>query len=725
MNVVTYTFTTTTVKTNVGDLSLAYTAGTSVTDGTNTAASKTITSASSPAFTDGAAPVIKTITYQDVDLDGKIDRIIFDYSETVTASSVLRANDLVFGNVGSFTGAAFGANATDLITGAVTSTDVDLGTEATAVITNDTSSLLAVSTQNLFSLADGVPNTNTTLGNQSQATYVDGAAPAVVSTTFYDAMGSDGKLDLIGVIWSENISAVANGSADWALTSAANFAGIVEGTVECNSGSAAADECDYGFTTTTVKTNVGDLSLAYTAGTSVTDGTNTAASKTITSASSPAFTDSAAPVIVTTSPASAATDVALDASMVITFSEAMTQASVTGAITRLPSFTLGAAGWTSGDTVLTYAAHDAFAGMQIYTITLAGTIASAAAGDGNLAAGPVANPFSFTTVAAGGGGGGGGGGLPASVMVLSPNGGESWAGLSSKNITWSSTSTTITKVKIYYSLDRGVNFPYTIATNENNDGTYSWTVPNVPSSTVKIKVEGHDESGVFVASDISDADFTITYTTPPPPGAETPPSAENPAGLVAGDLFKSPLSTTVYYFGSDNKRHIFPNEKTYKSWYPDWSNVKSVTAEELRAIPLGKNVTVRPGTVLVKIDTNPKVYAVEPNGLLRWIPTETRIKTLYGGNWATKIIDVPLAFWGDYFFGSDISTDTHPTGALVQYSGTTDVYYIQGAEKRKVTAAGFTANNFRSENILAIPTTLSYANGADITGAEEMLMKIY
>jgi len=382
---------------------------------------------------------------------------------------------------------------------------------------------------------------------------------------------------------------------------------------------------------------------------------------------------------------------------------------------------------------VTFAAHEAWAGLQIYTIDLVqGSINSAAAGDSTLDnSAIVADPYTFTTVAASGGGGGGGGaGLPASVTVMSPNGGESWAGLSSKNITWSSTSTTISKVKLYYSLDRGVNFPYTIATDETNDGTYSWTVPNVPSGTVKVKIEGYDSSGVFVASDISDADFTITYVTPPvtPPGTpETPgtPTPENPAGLVGGDLFKSPLSTTVYYFGFDGKRHIFPNEKTYKSWYPDWSNVKNITVAEIQAMVLGDNVTVRPGTVLVKIQTDPKVYAVEPNGLLRWVPTETRIKTLYGDAWATRIIDVPLAFWGDYSFGADISTDTHPTGALVNYTGTTDIYYIQGAEKRKVTTAGFTANNFRNEYVLPIPTTLYYTTGTEITGAESLLSSIY
>jgi hypothetical protein len=185
------------------------------------------------------------------------------------------------------------------------------------------------------------------------------------------------------------------------------------------------------------------------------------------------------------------------------------------------------------------------------------------------------------------------------------------------------------------------------------------------------------------------------------------------------------LSTTVYYYGSDSKRHIFPNVATYNSWYPDFSGVKNISATTLQALPLGNNVTVRPGSVLLKIQTDPKVYAVEPNGLLRWVPTEARATTLYGSNWATKVIDVPLVFWVDYSFGSDITTDKHPTGALIQYTNTTNIYYIQGAEKRKITTAGFAANNFRSEYVLAIPTTLYYILGSDIVGAESTLSSIY
>ena len=72
------------------------------------------------------------------------------------------------------------------------------------------------------------------------------------------------------------------------------------------------------------------------------------------------------------------------------------------------------------------------------------------------------------------------------------------------------------------------------------------------------------------------------------------------------------------------KRYVFPNEATYKSWYSDFSGVVTISADELASYPLAANVVVRPGTKLVKITTDPKVYAVEANGVLRWVQTERR-----------------------------------------------------------------------------------------------------
>ena len=91
---------------------------------------------------------------------------------------------------------------------------------------------------------------------------------------------------------------------------------------------------------------------------------------------------------------------------------------------------------------------------------------------------------------------------------------------------------------------------------------------------------------------------------------------------TGGRLIRGATYTTVYYVGNDGKRYVFPNDKTYLTWFDTFSYVRKISDEELSAKPLGGNVTYKPATRLVKIDTDPKVYAVTRGGVLRWIKTE-------------------------------------------------------------------------------------------------------
>lgn len=112
----------------------------------------------------------------------------------------------------------------------------------------------------------------------------------------------------------------------------------------------------------------------------------------------------------------------------------------------------------------------------------------------------------------------------------------------------------------------------------------------------------------------------------------------------------------VYYVGNDGKRYVFPNEKTYNTWYSDFSTVTTVTAEEMASYFIGGNATYRPGVKLVKIQTNAKVYAVDKNGTLRWMTSGEVAEALYGVNWTSMVEDIPDAFFVNYTTGSDIAT---------------------------------------------------------------------
>ncbi len=134
-------------------------------------------------------------------------------------------------------------------------------------------------------------------------------------------------------------------------------------------------------------------------------------------------------------------------------------------------------------------------------------------------------------------------------------------------------------------------------------------------------------------------------------------SVAQAADISSGDLIKA-SGAAVYYYGSDGKRYVFPNEKTYNTWFADFSSVKTVTDAELAAIMIGGNATYRPGVKMVKITTDPKVYAVGMDGTLRWVESEAVAVALYGANWNTMIDDVPDAFFVNYTVGSSVANAT-------------------------------------------------------------------
>ena len=121
-----------------------------------------------------------------------------------------------------------------------------------------------------------------------------------------------------------------------------------------------------------------------------------------------------------------------------------------------------------------------------------------------------------------------------------------------------------------------------------------------------------------------------------------------------GKIVKMEGLSTLYYVGADNKRYVFPNSKIYDSWFTSFDNVKTLSQDEITSLSLGGNVRYRPGILLVKITTDPKVYAVGKNGVLRWITNETVAKALYGENWNQLIDDVPDSFFTNYQIGDSI-----------------------------------------------------------------------
>ncbi len=134
--------------------------------------------------------------------------------------------------------------------------------------------------------------------------------------------------------------------------------------------------------------------------------------------------------------------------------------------------------------------------------------------------------------------------------------------------------------------------------------------------------------------------------------------------ISVGDLIKIPddgdantlNDTAVYYYGADGKRYVFPNEKVYFTWYKDFSTVKTIPIDQMSLIPIGSNVTYKPGSKLVKFQTDVKTYLPTKNGMLRWVKTEEVASGLFGSDWIHQVDDISESFYVNYRFGNPIES---------------------------------------------------------------------
>jgi fibronectin type 3 domain-containing protein len=156
---------------------------------------------------------------------------------------------------------------------------------------------------------------------------------------------------------------------------------------------------------------------------------------------------------------------------------------------------------------------------------------------------------------------------PISSTLTAPNGGESLIFNTSTTtpITWSDSGTTaVDHIHLQYSNNSGSTWSdITGATSLPNSTTsYNWTLPEIQSSTIRVKVILEDSSNTELASDTSDNDLTIWYDNLNPTLAITSPTtsstyttdnnnisltgtASDTGGINAGLADTNPITYTV------------------------------------------------------------------------------------------------------------------------------------------------------------------------------------
>lgn len=115
--------------------------------------------------------------------------------------------------------------------------------------------------------------------------------------------------------------------------------------------------------------------------------------------------------------------------------------------------------------------------------------------------------------------------------VSAPNTAVTWTGGSEQTVTWSVANTTqapisCPNVTILLSTDGGLSFPTTVLASTPNDGTQSVVVPNIATTTARLKVIC--ANNIFF--DISNANFTINAVPSATMSVGTVPAEPNTSG---------------------------------------------------------------------------------------------------------------------------------------------------------------------------------------------------
>lgn len=132
---------------------------------------------------------------------------------------------------------------------------------------------------------------------------------------------------------------------------------------------------------------------------------------------------------------------------------------------------------------------------------------------------------------------------------------------------------------------------------------------------------------------------------------------------------KSDSCHSIYYYGKDGRRHAFTSEAVYQSWFgTSYGDVVTISDAQMSAMAIGENVTMRPGTSLVKFMGSSTVYAVEKGSVLRPIVNEAVAKAIYGSRWSQMIVELPGSVKSDYTIGTKIDDSSDYSKSRAYYS---------------------------------------------------------
>jgi RHS repeat-associated protein len=245
----------------------------------------------------------------------------------------------------------------------------------------------------------------------------------------------------------------------------------------------------------------------------------------------------------------------------------------------------------------------------------------------------------------------------SSITVTSPNGGEGLVIGAAHNITWIGT-VDIISVNIEYSIDNGGNWINVVGSTEN-DGSYTWTIPDKESDQCLVRISDSDLDSVAV--DISDSVFSIVIDTTPPCAASW--SIANYSGNDTLNAVTYAYATKIFIAVGNNG--VIMTSPDGINWTYQTSNTSENlygVAYDMYALAVGENGTALYSflfctdwtPVYPEINTNNTLFCVaEESNVSDWVVAGANgtIFTLtgYGGHWTDRSVNISQTFYGvDY-----------------------------------------------------------------------------
>ena len=146
------------------------------------------------------------------------------------------------------------------------------------------------------------------------------------------------------------------------------------------------------------------------------------------------------------------------------------------------------------------------------------------------------------------------------LEITSPNGGEDWQEQSTHNITWSSGGDFLSQVKLDYSLDGGSNWN-SIVTTYTSNGSYSWTLPDISttSNSCLVKIRDYYQGSYGNLSDESNSSFTISTS-----GGDE--SCATPTGLSTSNITSNQATLSWNVVSGANSYNVRARQTGESSW---------------------------------------------------------------------------------------------------------------------------------------------------------------